>query len=273
MTMNNLVLFDMDGTLTPSRKKATQDIVNALNELRRFSDVGILTGSGLNYLLEQCKNIMIQNLPLEFGKIWIMPCNGTQLYDFCEETHYLSCLSKNSMSNELGEREVSRLKSYLFSIQSEIMKDIADLPYTDNFIDDRESMINWCPIGRSAGDKERRAFIDFDRKFDFRELTIRKIKGQIKDLDLGVNLVVKLGGDTSVDIFPEGWDKTYGLRHFEGKRTWFVGDRCFGQGNDREIYEELLQHSRAFSTTGVDETIEIINNNIIPVIVKESFMT
>ena len=51
MVMNNLVLFDMDGTLTPSRKKATQDIVNALNELRRFSDVGILTGSGLNYLL------------------------------------------------------------------------------------------------------------------------------------------------------------------------------------------------------------------------------
>lgn len=270
--MKDLVLFDMDGTLTPPRKKATQEIIEAITDLRDFADVGILTGSGLNYLLEQCKDIMTQALPNECGKVWIMPCNGTQLYDFCENSHVLNCLSKNSMAEELGVREVSKLKAFLFSMQSDIMRDIADLPYTDNFIDDRESMINWCPIGRSAGDEERRAFVDFDKKFDFRELTIKKIKNQIESLQLKTKLIVKLGGETSVDIFPEGWDKTYGLSHFPEMRSWFVGDRCFGAGNDREIFEKLSKNSRGFCTTGPDHTVHIVRNIIIPTLKKEAYL-
>ncbi len=39
---------------------------------------------------------------------------------------------------------------------------------------------------------------------------------------MGMNLSVKLGGDTSFDIFPNGWDKTFALngeKLFENVKT------------------------------------------------------
>lgn len=270
--MIDLVLFDMDGTLTPARKSAPFEVGEALTELRKYADVGIVTGSGYRYVLEQC-GVILRNSSADVpGKFWILPCNGTQLYSWCDTFHKATLLAKNDMKNELGVRELSKVKSILSTIQSDMMKDIGDLPYTSHFIDDRESMINWCPIGRNAGDLERRHFIDFDKKFDFRELTIKKIKDQLDQLALETNLTIKLGGDTSVDIFPEGWDKTFALKHFPGKRVWFVGDRCTGSGNDREIFENLSQHSRAFSTRDPDNTIKIINENIIPSLLKEMYI-
>ena len=70
-------------------------------------------------------------------------------------------------------------------------------------------------------------------------------------------ITIKLGGDTSFDIYPTGWDKTYGLRHFSGWDVWFVGDLCYENGNDLEIYESC--GSQGFQT-GPNETVEIIKN-------------
>ena len=71
------------------------------------------------------------------------------------------------------------------------------------------------------------------------------------------NVTVKLGGDTSFDIYPAGWDKTYALRHFDGKNVWFVGDRALGpKGNDFEIFKAC--EPRSFHTTGPEQTKEVI---------------
>ena len=50
--MSNIVLFDMDGTLTPARKKISKRMVNAIIDLLMYTEVGIVTGSGLDYLKE-----------------------------------------------------------------------------------------------------------------------------------------------------------------------------------------------------------------------------
>ena len=38
-----------------------------------------------------------------------------------------------------------------------------------------------------------------------------------------MELTVALGGSTSFDIYPDGWNKTYGLKHYKDKRVFFVG--------------------------------------------------
>ena len=63
------------------------------------------------------------------------------------------------------------------------------------------------------------------------------------------------------DIFPEGWDKTYVLKHFP-ESDWdvfFVGDRCSPSGNDWELYNHLQPLGRSFETSGPEETVEIID--------------
>jgi len=44
--------------------------------------------------------------------------------------------------------------------------------------------------------------------------------------------------------------------------VWFVGDRCEGAGNDKEIYDEIKKINQAFKTTGPDHTIQIIDKII-----------
>ncbi len=54
--MKKIILFDMDGTLTPARKAMTRDVAEKLFELHNTDyDIGIISGSGLNYILEQCE--------------------------------------------------------------------------------------------------------------------------------------------------------------------------------------------------------------------------
>jgi phosphomannomutase len=75
------------------------------------------------------------------------------------------------------------------------------------------------------------------------------------------DVIINLAGETSFDIYPIGWDKRYALKHFP-ESDWdvfFVGDRCFPDGNDYEIYEHLKPLGRSFETSGPEETIEIID--------------
>ena len=48
--MKNLVLFDMDGTLTPPRSHLDYNLVDTLRELVKFAEIGIVTGSDMDYL-------------------------------------------------------------------------------------------------------------------------------------------------------------------------------------------------------------------------------
>ena len=51
--MHNLVLFDVDGTLTESRRPIKTKMLKALRALARHAEIGFLTGSGLEYIKEQ----------------------------------------------------------------------------------------------------------------------------------------------------------------------------------------------------------------------------
>lgn len=75
---NKMVLFDMDGTLTPPRKEFDIDLLPALRELSLISDIGIVTGSDHTYVLQQMR-LLIENSELRY-KLHILPCNGTKYY-------------------------------------------------------------------------------------------------------------------------------------------------------------------------------------------------
>ena len=77
---------------------------------------------------------------------------------------------------------------------------------------------------------------------------------------LDKDITCALGGDTSFDIYPVGWDKTYCLRHFQDYEVWFVGDRCEENGNDKQIYDNLQPKGRSFKTDGIQKTKKIIES-------------
>ena len=77
------------------------------------------------------------------------------------------------MRQEMGQKNYNSLLSSLMSYQI-VLACQEDIPFSGTFLHFRESMLNWCPIGRSATDKERRAFERFDKKYKFRKRVLNE---------------------------------------------------------------------------------------------------
>jgi len=250
-----IVLFDMDGTLTESRQPFLhKPLRNALEQLVDYeTEIGIITGSDEDYLQEQMGQFLSQSSSRY--KIHLLPCNGTKYFkppETAQQSHLLT--SEVSMKEFLGTKNYRALIQEL--IYSQVDMANSGVPLTGHFINCRGSMINWCPIGRNASSEDREEFKILDQEQGLRDRVLKELKAIFEIKDLQNKLVVKLGGDTSFDIYPRGWDKTYGLKHFPSWDTWFVGDRCDENGNDYEIYQECLGQS--YVTSGPENTVEII---------------
>tara|TARA_Y100001938_G_scaffold150673_1_gene242738 strand:+ start:673 stop:1527 length:855 start_codon:yes stop_codon:yes gene_type:complete len=256
----DIVLFDMDGTLTEPRKPFDKVLTDSLRELSQVSDIGIVSGSDYDYIAQQLEFLLF-NSEMRY-KIHLLPCNGTKYYkppNNPDENHKL--VYSVNMKDELGEDKFKQLMVGLIQFLGSI--DLYKFPLTGHFIQYRESIVNWSPIGRNAKDKERAAFIEYDNSISpsYRKTLIDLLKRNLTVR--GVKVDIKLGGDTSLDIYPPGWDKTYCLKHFKTKKCWFVGDRCDSDGNDKELYELLKQEGRAFKTESPANTKLIISEDIL----------
>ena len=257
--MKNIVLFDMDGTLTPARKPAAIPIAVALHELARYATVGIVTGSHYDYLQQQCETILNSLIGPDLSNVLLFPCNGGQFYRW-ENGAWQKITDKN-MHNYLGNQKFNELiKACICTLNASLddaCEELWDL--TGQFIQYRGPMVNLCFPGRQAEHSARQTFQKLDVANDVRSTALRRLRGHLIMSNIN-NLECKLGGDTSIDIFPVGWDKTLALEHLKDFTVWFVGDRCTGDGNDREIFEYAAKNNQGFQTKSPAETIDIIEH-------------
>lgn len=263
--MKKIILFDMDGTLTPHRNIMERGMAESLVETffdpfgaYRGFEIGIVTGSDYDYLIQQCKPLF----DYTNGRyITLFPCNGTKKYEY-EETKYWERSSNHGpfykksyevdMIESIGRKEYNRLLTKIADFQVEIMRKYSDLPFTGTFLQYRNSMLNWSPIGRSASGVERQEWIFRDRAEMIREWYLLCLNKYFPDIEIA------FGGQTSFDIYPKGWNKTYVMKHLEDYTDiYFIGDRCEEGGNDKALYD--LLGNKGFNTTGPKQTIDIIN--------------
>jgi len=256
--MKKIVLFDMDGTLTPARKAMEPTVLASLKKLHNAGyEIGIVTGSGMNYIKEQCV-IMFEDFNFDHNKLYYFPHNGTKYIRY--ESNLENILYDMSMKKEIGETRYREIIYHLIENQLRIKRKLygSKIPLTGNFIDCRGSMINWCPIGRNANHDDRAAWKILDLKHKIREsLLDAHFRDPVYEC-----VEVKLGGSTSFDIYPKGWDKSFVLSNFNQEDDiWFIGDKCQLHGNDKELYDaiRLKNSDRSFKTNNPAQTIDIIN--------------
>ena len=255
--MKKLFLFDMDGTLMPARKKMTHNMLGNLTNLQKNGwDIGIISGSDMDYIEQQC-NIMFDISPLNPRTVHFLPCNGTKYFkNFKKVWEY-------SMRSEIGDNTLNCLMKDLLYAQQNLMALHPNLPLTGNFIQMRGSVLNWCPIGRSADDEQRKIWIKLDENRKIREDFLNYISKKI-DPD---KITIKLGGETSFDIYPKGWNKTFPIEKIPFSaynKIYFVGDRCLKNGNDEELYNYLNNKINCWAkqVNNPQETINIIQETI-----------
>lgn len=251
--MKTLILFDVDGTLTESRKFVKQNMIGTINKLKTLenTNIGIVGGSNFEKQIEQLGEDTLNLFDYVFSE------NG--LVAFENKNGKLEPFHSNSITKYLGNNNFNKLINICLVELSKVACPVK----TGTFIETRTGMINICPVGRSCNQLQRDEFDQLDKKHNYRTKLVdcvsekwNQYRNENKDV---AELSFSIGGQISVDVFPKGWDKTYCLQFVKDsyERILFFGDKTMKGGNDFEIYNHELTES--YTVTSPEDTIEKLN--------------
>lgn len=190
-----LLLFDVDGTLTPARKTIEPDFEEFLyTKVKPLATIGVVGGSDLPKVCEQLNG---DRMLKEFD--YVFPENGLIHIERGAE------VSRQSIQKHLGEEQLKKVINFCLRYFADL-----DIPIKrGNFIEFRAGMLNVSPIGRQCTYEERLEFNKFDQEHHIRDNMVKELEKEFAAADL----TFSIGGQISIDIFPRGWDKTYCLNH------------------------------------------------------------
>ena len=201
-------IFDVDGTLTPSRKKIEHEFWAPFLIFCRHHDVYLVTGSDRQKTLEQL------GLDICYTAKRVYNCSGCDVYD--RDVNVYRDTWKPS--DEVRQFLQDELDYSQFRIR------------TDPHIEERPGCINFSILGRGANWTEREVYKEWDKDEHERESISRRFNKRFPDL------YATVGGQTGLDIAPLGRDKSQILRDFnKDDELHFFGDRMEEGGNDYSL--------------------------------------
>ena len=205
-------IFDVDGTLTPSRQQMDFKFMCFMIKFCCTYDVYLVTGS------DRAKTVEQIGLDVYNRSIRVYNCSGADVY----------------------EKDVNVYKSN-WKISEEVEKFLQDeLDYSQfpvrcgNHIETRPGGINFSILGRGEGVNlpDREEYVKWDRNTGERILIADRLKNQFPDLN------VQIGGQTGLDISDN--DKSQILRDFNPEdELVFFGDMMKEGQNDYPLAQAV----------------------------------
>tara|TARA_Y100000593_G_scaffold90258_1_gene176276 strand:- start:611 stop:1333 length:723 start_codon:yes stop_codon:yes gene_type:complete len=231
MSNKYIYVFDVDGTITPPRTPMTGEMVDVLNKIVHDNVCAIVTGSDILKVKQQIPD----NLLKKFDYVYC--CSGNVLYENGNLVY----------SNKLVPN--IRVKTFLDDA-------VQSTPYgtlTGNHIEVRPGMINFSTVGRNATTEQRRAYSEWDARFQERKRIVRDLRYRFSDLD------ARIGGQISIDIFKIGNDKGQAIidlkKRHKDSIIYFFGDNMGVDGNDRPAVDQLSGLDKAFDVDSTNECL------------------
>lgn len=233
--MKKKYIFDVDGTLTPSRQKITKEFNTFFISFCFDKNVYLVSGSDYKKTYEQLGETIC------YLAKRIYNCSGSYVTEKGKVLHESSWLLPDDARNFLTEK----LNQSKFDLR------------TGLHFEDRPGVCNFSIVGRNANLEERKKYVDWN-KDDERVYIAREFNY------LFPNLECVVGGEISVDIFPRGMNKSQIVRDFDKSDIiYFFGDRMNDNGNDWPLKQRLINdgfNAYFHGVTGWQETYEILKN-------------
>ena len=249
------LIFDMDGTLTESRQHISDEMIQALMKIPNSYKKYLVTGSDMAKVEEQ---IPIEVLLTVFDKVFA--CNGTRVFntnlDLDDETRPVEpeLIHKVNLSDFYSESDLNHIMNTLLKLAYETHTKIK----TGTFVEWRESQINFSVVGRNCTSGQREDYVKWDNKSRER----KKLVEQLEDKFQGWGLSFRLGGQISIDVTRQGWDKSYAFNNISEKPEdcVFFGDKIVPGGND---YDIAVLCGKYHDVQGAADTILALNSEYI----------
>ena len=232
MTKKISFLFDVDGTLTPSRLPIDPVFEAFFSEWMANKSVYLITGSDKEKTIEQ--------IGLNIWK------NVTRAYQSCGNQVWEN-------GKLILEKPFPLTKKLNLFFQKTLTQTIWKNKF-GNHIEERVGLINFSTIGRNCPQEEREKYYQWDNKIKERQNICQKLMEEFPELEASV------GGQISIDIHPKEANKSQVLNDISGK-IYFFGDKTEKGGNDYPIVERLQHEKREmkiFTVSNPRETLEIL---------------
>lgn len=227
-------IFDVDGTLTPSRQKIDPVFEAWFKEFVQQEKVFLVTGSDYDKTVQQLGTAICESV------VTVYNCCGNDVWF-----------------------QGKRVNSKPF----EAPKELYDLMYgwlqASNFparmgghIEERPGMINFSIVGRNATLGERKMYVDYDKANRERESIAFDINSRFD------NITATVGGETGIDIHRTGADKSQILDDFNvDDKLYFFGDMMKSGGNDYFLAQKIKKsHNKAIEVTGWKDTWQYLKD-------------
>ena len=203
----NKFIFDVDGTLTPSRQSIDPEFAVFFLHFCRDNEVYLVTGSDYAKTLEQLGEEILNAVKAIYN------CSGNDVWSHGENIRRKDW----TLPDEPRKLLQSWLEVSKFSLR------------TGNHFEDRPGTCNFSIVGRNATLGERNMYVKHDCEHRERETIALQF-----NMLYGDTIVAKIGGETGIDLYPTGWDKSQVINDFDVKedRLYFFGDKMDIGGND-----------------------------------------
>ena len=249
--MDRIFIFDVDGTLTPSRLRMTKEFAKFFDKWSEKNKYYLVTGSDLPKMEEQ---VPLAYLERAEG---LFTCCGNQ---FWREGNTKQWKTDWKL---IYNNKFNPPKDLIKYLERKVLK--SEYPNRcGNHIEDRGSMVNFSVVGRDCTQEQREDYFEWDKAMGERNIMCMEIKGTYP----GVDAVV--GGQISIDIYPKGNDKSQVLNVIEQERLIppseyiFIGDGIENGGNDyplaKLLRNEDTPYGYTYQTDGWEHTKRILEN-------------
>lgn len=220
-----LIVFDMDGTLTPSKARMTSVMSALLRRLLRVKKVAVIGGGKYALFRRQFVN-RIKFRGEELKNLFLFPTSSTSFYRY-ERGGW-----RNVYSYVLSLAE----KKKILRAFAEVFRDLNYGKPKKTYgviLEDRDTQITFSALGQTAPVRLKE---DWNRRHNSLRLCLaRLLQKKLPHFN------VRVGGLTSIDVTEKGIDKAYGIRQIEKylrvprRKMLFVGDAIFPGGNDYAV--------------------------------------
>lgn len=229
-----MFVFDVDGTLTPSRKEMNNVFKWWFQE--NIQNYCFVTGSDRDKTIEQV------GLDMFVGAKYSFNCNGNDVNFYGAQIHTNDWTLPVTARNWLDEK----LEQSEFVLR------------TGNHIEERPGMVNFSIVGRNATMGERKLYVEYDTKLNERNTITEMFNEAFPELD------AKAGGETGIDIGPKGSDKSQVIKFIDDDELVFFGDRMDPLGNDYPLSKIILDNSlgKCYNVKDYNETWELLKQYV-----------
>lgn len=207
--MKKVYIFDVDGTLTPSREQIDPLFRNWFKDWMKRGSKEVYFASGSDYAKtqEQLGTDILNQANAVFS------CAGNAIYN--------KGVLKYQSKWTLKDPQIQWLNEQLFKSLF--------VGKAGRHIENRIGLVNFSVVGRAADKEQRKKYVEFDMQYKERKRIAEAFNDKFKDI-----AIAQVAGETGIDIMEPGKDKGQIAKYFIEPfiHVHFFGDQMEYGGND-----------------------------------------